>query len=455
MSTVTPPSAPSSATPTNSKRIAVLGAGPMGLAVAYQLAIDGYKPIVYEADDRIGGMAATFDFSGTSIERYYHFHCTSDQALFQVLEELNLSERLHWTEGKMGFWYRNRLQPWGNPIALFQFQGLGWIAKLRYGLHVFLSVRRNDWHDLDQQDAIAWVKKWVGPEAYEVLWRRLFEYKFYQYCENLSAAWIWSRIRRMGRSRYSLLREKLGYLEGGSFTVLQAMRKYIEQRGGEIHLSAPVAQVTIQNKQICGIKVHGKFERFDRVISTIPLPYVPKVIPDLPLDILEKFITKNNIAVVCVIVKLRQALTDYFWLNTSDPEMDIPGIIEYKNLNPSIAGHIVYVPFYMPGEHPHYLESDQFFLDKVLQYLQRINPLLTQEDFIEMRASRYRFAQPICEPRFLATLPPVQLPITGLWVADTSYYYPEDRGISESFALGRKIAKASIAQDMNQSHESI
>jgi len=28
-----------------------------------------------------------------------------------------------------------------------------------------------------------------------------------------------------------------------------------------------------------------------------------------------------------------------------------------------------------------------------------------------------------------------------LWAADTSYYYPEDRGISESIDFGRKMAR--------------
>ena len=32
-------------------------------------------------------------------------------------------------------------------------------------------------------------------------------------------------------------------------------------------------------------------------------------------------------------------------------------------------------------------------------------------------------------------------PVQGLWVADTSYYYPEDRGISESIGFGRKMAR--------------
>ncbi|WP_449101560.1 NAD(P)/FAD-dependent oxidoreductase [Pseudomonas veronii] len=421
------------------QRIAVLGAGPMGLAVAYQLARDGHQPIVFEADDRVGGMTAAFDFSGLSIERYYHFHCISDHAFLTVLDELGLADRMRWVETKMGYWYQNRLQPWGNPVALLKFRGLSLVAKFRYGLHAFLCTKRNDWRPLDNVEAKGWIRRWVGAEAWEVLWRRLFDYKFYDYTDNLSAAWIWSRIRRIGRSRYSLFREKLGYLDGGSETLLQAIKNDIETRGGEIRLKSPVSRVVIENKQVQGVEVNGQVERFDKVISTIPLPYVPRIIPDLPDDILQRFQALKNVAVVCVIAKLRKPLTENFWLNTNDPDMDIPGLVEYTNLRP-LDQHIVYVPFYVPGEHPKFAEPDQVFLDKVQRYLKKINPELLDEDFIELRASRYRYAQPICDPGYLDRLPPVSLPVKGLWVADTSYYYPEDRGISESIDFGRKMA---------------
>lgn len=145
-------------------------------------------------------------------------------------------------------------------------------------------------------------------------------------------------------------------------------------------------------------------------------------------------------AVVCVIAKLKKPVTENFWLNTNDPEMDIPGIVEYTNLRP-LDHHVVYVPFYIPGEHPKYQEADSVFIDKVKRYLMKINPALRPDDFIDVRASRYRFAQPICEPGYLDRLPPIQLPVEGLLVADTSYYYPEDRGISESIGLSRKMAR--------------
>lgn len=423
-----------------SERIAILGAGPMGLAVAYQLARDGHRPVIFEADDRVGGMTASFDFGGVQIERYYHFHCTSDTDFLTVLDELGLASKMRWTETRMGYWFNKRLQAWGNPLALLRFKGLGLIAKFRYGLHAFLCTRRNDWAPLDHVEASGWIRRWVGAEAYEVLWRKLFDYKFYHYADNLSAAWIWSRIRRIGRSRYSLVREKLGYLEGGSSTLLEGLHADIVRHGGEVRLSSPVQRIVIEQGQVRGVEVGGERLAFDKVVSTVPLPFVPRLAPDLPDAILEKFRALNNIAVVCVIAKLRRPVSGNFWVNTNDPDMDIPGIVEYTNLRP-LDAHVVYVPFYMPGEHPKYAEADAVFIDKVRRYLRMINPALGDDDFIEIRASRYRHAQPICEPGFLERLPPRKLPVEGLWAADTSHYYPEDRGISESIGFGRMLAR--------------
>jgi protoporphyrinogen oxidase len=425
---------------TDRQEVAVLGAGPMGLAVAYQLLKDGKRPIVFEADGRVGGMTASFDFNGLQIERYYHFHCTSDLGFMQVLKELGLEHKLHWVETKMAYYYKGKIHPWGNPIALLKFSGLGLVAKVRAGLFLFLATKRSDWRALDKLEATAWMKRWMGQEAYTVLWQKLFDYKFYDYAEQLSAAWIWARIRRLGRSRYNLFREKLGYLDGGSKVLMEAMANYISTHGGEIRLSSAVQKVVIEEGRVTGLQIGDEFTPFAHVVSTIPLPYVPRLVPDLPLAAMSKLQALKNIAVVCVIVKLRKPVSEYFWMNVNDPDMDIPGIVEYTNLRP-LDQHIVYVPYYMPGEHPKYAEPDEVFTEKVKRYLMTINKTLVDDDFIDIRANRYRFAQPVCGPGFMDQLPPVQLPIHGLLVADTSYYYPEDRGISESIDFGKKMAR--------------
>lgn len=427
-------------------RVAVLGAGPMGLAVAYQLIQDGYQPVVFEADDRMGGMTASFDFNGLQIERYYHFHCLSDRGMLQMLDELGIADCMRWTETRMGYWYRNQLQDWGNPLALLRFKGLSLTAKIRYGLHAFVATKRTGWQDLDKQDARRWIRRWVGDEAWQAVWRTLFDYKFYHYSDNLSAAWIWSRIHRVGRSRTSLMHECLGYLEGGSETLLQALAAAIRDGGGEIHLQTPVTEVVINDQALAGIRLaatggqSGELQPFTKVVSTIPLPYVPKLIPELPAAIRDAYASLRNIAVVCVIAKLRQPVSDKFWLNINDPEMDIPGLVEYSNLYP-MKNHLVYVPFYLPGEHAKFADSDATFINKVRSYLKKINPRLQDDDFIDIHASRYRYAQPICEPGFADRLPPAELLVKGLWVADTSHYYPRDRGISESLEFGRQLAR--------------
>lgn len=411
----------------------------MGLAVAYELARRGYAPDVYEADDRLGGMAASFDFGGLSIERFYHFHCTSDVAFFKVLDELGIANKLHWTSTKMGYFINNEVCPWGTPTALLKFPHLGLVGKVRYGLHAFLSTKRTQWKDLDSLEATSWIRRWIGEQAFDVLWRKLFELKFYHHANNLSAAWIWSRIRRLGRSRSDLFHEKLGYLDGGSNTLLEAMRADIESRGGKVYLSSPVSRVAIDGGALQGIVIGDRLLPYKKVISTIPLPFVPQLMGDLPESLLAQYRQVQNIAVVCVIVKLARPVTQNFWLNVNDPDMDIPGLVEYSNLRP-LDHHVVYVPFYMPAEHPKYKAPNEEFTARVQRYLCRINPSLTADDFLQIHASRYRYAQPICPPGFLDGLPPKQLPIPGLWAADTSYYYPEDRGISESIDLGRQLA---------------
>lgn len=158
-------------------------------------------------------MAACFDFAGVQLERYYHFHCLSDRAFFELLDELNLQASMRWKETRMGFFLDGRLYPWGSAGAVLKFRRLPLITRIRYLLHAARCLSLGDWKPLDHISATSWLKKWLGEKGYQVLWQKLFAYKFYQHSDSLSAAWIWSRIRRIGQSR-RWLKETLGYLEG-------------------------------------------------------------------------------------------------------------------------------------------------------------------------------------------------------------------------------------------------
>jgi protoporphyrinogen oxidase len=201
----------------------------------------------------------------------------------------------------------------------------------------------------------------------------------------------------------------------------------------------PVDEVIVEDNQVVAVKMGTHDVQCDAVVSTVPLPYVPNFLPNMDANLRAKFTAVDNIAVVCIIVKLRKQVSPYFWLNIVDERMDIPGIVEFSNLNP-LEDHVVYIPYYVPGDNPIYQDGDDVFKDKAKKYLKHINHKLIDDDFLDIEVSRYRYAQPICTPEFLEKLPPIQLPIQGMFVADTSYYYPEDRGVSESVRLGKEIS---------------
>ena len=213
-------------------RVAVIGGGAMGLAAAYHLLKAGHSVDVYEADDRPGGMAAHFDLDGLSIERFYHFICKADQPTFDLLAELGIADALKWRPTSMGYFYNGSLHPWGDPVSLLRFPHLGLLAKLRYGLHMFSSTKRRDWSKLHHVRADDWVRAWGGEEVWKILWEKLFTLKFYEESHDISAAWLWTRIKRVGTSRRSMMQEELGYIEGGSETLVHRLTGRIAEMGG-------------------------------------------------------------------------------------------------------------------------------------------------------------------------------------------------------------------------------
>lgn len=413
----------------------------MGLAAAYHALQAGHEVTVFEADRVAGGMAAHFDFGGLSIERFYHFVCKADQPTFDLMAELGIADRMVWRHTSMGYFIDGRHHRWGDPLALLTFPRLGPISKLRYGLHMFLSTRRTDWSSLETVNAKDWFRKWHGERAYDLLWKRLFDLKFFEYADNISAAWIWTRIKRVGTSRASIFQEELGYIDGGSQTLVDALVEAIAKRGGTLKLGARVSEVTSEQRRVTGLVVDGAAQSFDAVISTVPTPFVSRLVPGLSPEAKARYDAIRNIGVVCVLLKLARPVTPHFWLNVNDATMDIPGIVEFSNLR-KLPDSVVYVPYYMPQTHPKFGRSAGEFVAEAFGYLRKLNPALQPEDLLESQVGRLNHAQPVCEPGFLAKIPKVQTEIEGLQIADTCFYYPEDRGISESVRYGRLMAQA-------------
>ena len=420
-------------------RVVVIGAGAMGLAAAYHALKRGHEVTILEAAPEAGGMAAHFNLGGLSIERFYHFVCKADRPTFELLSGLGMRDRMRWVPTTMGYFVDGRLHKWGDPLALLSFPGLSLVQKLRYGAMMFVSSRRKHPGNLENRSAREWITAWCGEAVYQKLWAPLFEFKFYEFAGNISAAWVWTRIKRVGTSRRSLFQEELGYIEGGSQTLVDALVSAIAAGGGALRLNTPVTEIECTEGRVIGVRSGSEQFRAGAVICTIPTPYVSRLLPDMAPEQRAGYDKIVNIGVVCVVFRLRRQVTPHFWVNISDPRFAIPGIVEFSNLRP-VNETVVYVPYYMPPSNPKFCRTDDDFVAEAFGFIKLLNPAVADSDIVSTYVGRLRHAQPVCPPGFAAMLPPIETSIRGLQIADTCFYYPEDRGISESVRIGKIMA---------------
>ena len=418
----------------------------MGLASAFDLLQDGHEVTVLETAPAPGGLAGSFDFDGTPAEKFYHFICGSDHVYFRWLRRLGLADRLRWRRTSMGMFYDGRLHPFGDPLSLLRFSPLSMTARVRYGLHVLSARRRTDWKSLEDVPAKEWLLQGEGEEAYRVIWEPLLRSKFGEETDRISAAWIWSRIHRLGSSRRGFFQEWLGFVDGGgSQVVVDALTRAVRSQGGEIRCETPVDTIYLEGGRVVGVRAEGKDYPADALLSTIPLPILVEIGKNLPSDYRRAATDLGSIGVRCIILKTRQPLTPYFWINANDDGLPIVGLIEYTNLNPPEAfggASLIYSPHYVSPKDDDYRRADDEVYEETIRAIEAIRPGFDRSSVSGYRVFRAPYAQPVCPVGFTRRLAPLRTPVPNLVAGDTSHLLPDDRSISDSLALAERLTAA-------------
>jgi len=428
--------------------VCIIGAGIAGLTAAHDLVRQGRQVLVLEGAAEVGGLASSLAIDGQPIDRFHHFICRGDHDLVELISELGISHRLHWRQCTTSFLFDGRLFDFGTPIDLLRFGPVPLTQRIRFGLNIVRSRYRKSWRQLDPLSAKAWLTRQIGARAYEVIWEPLLKIKFGEAHERVSAAWIWHRIHRVASSRRKLWeREHLGYLELGSATVIDALLDRLHTLGGfSARTGARVEDVCIEEGKVCGVRLVGQVEpiRCQQVISTIALPLLARLCPALDAHYRRRLQSIDYLAVVCGLLKLTRPLTSSFWVNINDPRTPYNGIIEYSNLNRHLdlgGSAIVYVPLYLEAGHPRYGFDDQTLLAELVDCLRCVNPAFERSWIEEHHISRASHAQAVCAVGFADSVPDHRAPARGLYLTDSTQFYPEDRTISAAIRLGRRVAR--------------
>lgn len=430
-------------------RVAVLGGGAAGLAAAHRLVrMAGVEVTVLEAEPVLGGLASWFRIGGNYLERYYHFLCKGDDEYLRIAEEVGLGQAVRWRNVRMGYFYQGRRYNFGAPWDLLTFPHLSVLEKWRFARAItrIKSVPYASWTAVANEPVVPWLRRSFGDRVYEIIHKPLISGKFGSYQDRLSAAWMWARIHRVGQSRSRWLNlEIYGYLEGGSFRLLEAVADRIRAQGGRIETSARVDEIARHpDGSVRSLTWSGRTEPFDAVISTIPFQLLRRLIRDSDDPYFHQLDRAEYFGVTCMVARTKRQLTPHFWLNINDDRIEIPGIIEYTNLNPLPyldGDRLLYVPQYLDTDDPRFGWSDDEYLERYFRYLRLISPSWRESDVVEAHVFRNTHAQPLCNLGFHETMPSMRTPVRGLYVTDSYLLQPDDRTVSNSLEMGRQATE--------------
>jgi protoporphyrinogen oxidase len=147
---------------------------------------------------------------------------------------------------------------------------------------------------------------------------------------------------------------------------------------------------------------------------------------------------------VVLLLELRRPLTTTYWLNNADRTLPFLGVIEHTNLVPPerYPARYLYVSNYVAaGDSLVSMTTDQI-VARYVPALKRIAPSFDQRDIIRAWSFREEAAQPIPEIGNRRRILSFKTPISGVFLANTTQIYPEDRGTNYSVRLGREVAAA-------------
>ncbi len=436
----------------NSKlRIGIIGAGAAGMAAAWDLTRLGHEVHLYEAEGKVGGLAAGFKDDGWdwTMEKFYHHWFQTDKSILKLIDDMGKTGKVLFPRPKTSYWIDNKIYRSEMNLSALSLP-LSFLAIIRLGLAgVYLKFLTRDWRSLEKVTADSWMRRWMGDEAYNKFWRPLLIGKFADRYKEVNMAWMWARIYTRSL--------RLGIYEGGFQAFLEDLSKAVTAQGGTFHLNAPVEAIGSQDGKPT-LMVNGQVEVFDRVISTASPGLMLKLAPSLKDTAYGKQIAGlKSIGALCVVLALKQSLlTDgTYWLNLpatsadkSASQFPFLALVEHTNfMDKSHYGGdvLVYCGDYVPTDHEYFTLTEDQLVERFLPALKKVNPNFSADWIRKSWVWRAPYAQPIPFVNHSQNIPALKTPLSGVYWASMSQVYPWDRGTNYAVEIGQQVAKEALA----------
>lgn len=426
------------------QRLTVIGGGITGLSTAYLAAKAGAEVTVVEGSNTFGGLLNTFDIGGNRLEYYYHHFFTHDAEINWLIKELGIEHKLQYISTTMGTYRQGKIYDFNSAADLLRFKPMSLFDKARFGFTTLYMGKVADWHQFEGVPCMDWFYKYAGKGATEALWKPMLEIKFGPYADQVPLAWMIGRMRqRLGSRKQG--DERLGYLEGSLYTLLEALMQKLESMGVTLINEAPVEEFMVEGGRLQGIKTPKGEIKGGKFVTTIPSIYLAPLLKPVAPALGAKLEEVEYFGAVCTILETDRKLSDIYWLNVADEGFPFGGVIEHTNFIPKEqydGKHITYLSRYFAMNEDLANMSKEEIAKVMIPPLKRIYPDFDESWVKNVHIFRTYTAATVCDLNFSQKVPDCRTDIQDLYIANMVHIYPDERSTNNSIRVAAEACKA-------------
>lgn len=332
--------------PAGIKKVLVIGAGPAGLACAYELSKKGLEVQVLESSDTVGGMAKSIELWDQKVDLGPHRFFSKAHRINQFFKEL-IGQDFVMIERLTRIFYKNRFFKY--PLQL---------ANVLTNLPPFVIFRILADYTYQRIAPIKnpdsfekWVTNRFGKKLFETFFKSYSEKLWGIPCSQIDADWAAQRIKSLSLmeavksalfsnrgNKHATLVDQFAYPKTGSGLLYERAQAKIEKSGGKVHFNKRVTNILTDSLgKVIGVATGDEEWIADHVVSTMPLTLLIKGLGNVPekvIDASEKLYFRNTI-LVYLEVNSAQLFEDN-WLYIHSPDVQTGRITNFRNWSPEL-----------------------------------------------------------------------------------------------------------------------
>jgi len=362
-------------------RVAVIGAGPAGMTAALQLSRGGAHVTVYEADERVGGLARSLELWGQTVDLGPHrFFCTEERVNRLWRDVVGRDYRF--VNRLTRIFYEGQFYDYPlRPMNALRNMGI-----MSAGLCLTSYLKEKAWPSYSQKDNgsfESWVVNRFGRRLFEMFFKSYSEKLWGIPCSELDADFAAQRIRKFSlgeavasallprrAARHKTLVDRFAYPLRGTGSVYAKMADLVTANGGEIRLRCPVRSVLRDKLEVRGVELgDGNREACDHVISTMPLTLLVRSLGDIPAEVAQAVDSLRFRNTVLVYLHVESdALFDDQWIYVHSPDLLMGRVTNFRNWVPELYGDkrttILALEYWCYSADALWSESDEQLIDR-------------------------------------------------------------------------------------------